>query len=47
MKEFDVSGFINELNSILRDEKNKKPVRITIKRCKLLTFLALSDKVNL
>ncbi|KAL3127628.1 hypothetical protein CHM_6g2795 [Cryptosporidium hominis] len=32
MKEFDVSGFINELNSILRDEKNKKPVRITIKR---------------
>ncbi|KAK9172107.1 Signal recognition particle 14kD protein family protein [Cryptosporidium meleagridis] len=32
MKEFDVSGFVNELNSILRDEKNKKPVRITMKR---------------
>lgn len=47
MKDFDVSGFINELNSILRDEKNKKPVRITIKRCKLLRSLALSDKVDL
>lgn len=35
MKELDVSGFISELNSILRDEKNKKPVRITIKKCKL------------
>ncbi|KAH8584340.1 uncharacterized protein ELE39_002434 [Cryptosporidium sp. chipmunk genotype I] len=32
MKELDVSGFINEFNSILRDENNKKPVRITIKR---------------
>ncbi|OII73175.1 uncharacterized protein cubi_02407 [Cryptosporidium ubiquitum] len=32
MKELDVSGFINELNSIIRNEKNQKPVRITIKR---------------
>ncbi|KAJ1613121.1 hypothetical protein OJ253_354 [Cryptosporidium canis] len=32
MKELDANGFINELNSILKDEKNKKPVRITIKR---------------
>ncbi|KAF7457073.1 Signal recognition particle SRP14 subunit [Cryptosporidium felis] len=32
MIELDTNGFIGELNSILSTEKNKKPVRITIKR---------------